>query len=85
MIKKLFSIYDSKAQAFNDPVYVPNQALAERAFKLAANDPQSFIGQSPTDYTLFYLGEWDDATCQHALCDTPQAIGLASTYKDSEK
>lgn len=85
MIKKIFSIFDAKAAAFNDPVFLPNQAIAERSFRLAANDPQSFIGQCPTDYTLFCLGEWNDDTGRLELYDTPQAIGLATNYKDTGK
>lgn len=84
MIKKLFSILDAKAQAFSDPVFLPNNAIAERSFKIAANDPNSYIGQCPTDYTLFALGEWDDETGKFTLLDTPQAIGLAINYKDEK-
>lgn len=82
MIKKIFSVYDAKAQAYNDPVFLPNQAIAERSFRIAANDPKSFIGQCPTDYTLFYLGEFDDETGRMELLNTPQAIGLATNYKE---
>lgn len=79
MIKYAFSVYDSKAKAFNDPVFTPNQAIAERAFAIAANDKTSFIGQSPTDYTLFRVGTWDDETCKFNLLETPEALVLAST------
>jgi len=85
MNKKIFSVYDAKANAFNDPIFLPNQAIAERSFKIAANDPSTFIGQCPTDYTLFCLGEWSDDTCKFDLFDSPQAIGLASNYKDTDK
>lgn len=82
MKHQIFSIYDAKANAFNTPVYLPNQAIAERSFKIAANDPTSFIGQCPTDYTLFHLGEWDDDNATSTLNPSPVAIGLASAYKD---
>jgi len=82
MIHQIFSIYDAKANAFNSPVFLPNQAIAERSFKIAANDPTSFIGQCPTDYTLFCLGEWNDETSTFTLNPSPVSIGLASNYKD---
>jgi hypothetical protein len=81
MIKQVFSIFDAKAKAFSDPIYLPNVAIAERAFKIAANDPTSHICQTPTDYTLFHLGEWDDETGTQTPI-SPLSIGLASSYKD---
>jgi len=82
MKKEIVAVYDSKAKAFMDPIYVPNLGIAQRSFKIAVNDPSTYIAQSPEDYTLFYLGEWSDETCVHDLLSSPESLGLASTYKD---
>ncbi|QXP44299.1 MAG: nonstructural protein [Arizlama microvirus] len=86
MIKYIFAIYDSKANAFCEPVFTPNQAIAERSFTIASNDKTTYIGQSPTDYTLFRLGTWDDESGKFDLLDTPESLMLASsTIKETSK
>lgn len=82
MKKQIVAVYDSKAKAFMDPIHVPNIGIAQRSFKIAVNDPTTYIAQSPEDYTLFHLGGWDDETSNYDLFSTPESLGLASTYKD---
>lgn len=82
MIKQIVSVYDSKAKAFTDPIFIPNLGMAQRSFKIAVNDSTTYIGQSPEDYTLFHIGSWDDETSRFDLLDTPVSLGLASTFKD---
>lgn len=59
MKMKMFAIHDSKAEAFNVPFTLPNEALAVREFTALVNSPDSQIGQFPEDYTLFQVGEYD--------------------------
>jgi len=82
MIKQIVCVYDSKAKAFMDPIFIPNIPIAQRAFKNAANDPTTYIAQSPEDYTLFHIGNYDDETCKFEIFGTPESLGLATTYKD---
>lgn len=84
MITQLYTIYDSKAHVYNAPISIPNQAIAERSFAIAANDPTSFIGQSPTDYSLFLLGTYDDELAKFDLLPAPHCINLATAYIKKE-
>nr|QJB19434.1 MAG: nonstructural protein [Microvirus sp.]QJB19675.1 MAG: nonstructural protein [Microvirus sp.] len=59
---KAFSIRDIKAEGFNTPFFQATFGLAERAFKEAANDPQSQIAKNKEDFSLYYLGEFDQQT-----------------------
>lgn len=55
----VYAIKDTASGSFSPPFYQQTHGLAERAFKDAANDPQSSINRHPHDYHLFHLGNWD--------------------------
>lgn len=57
---KMFSIYDQKADSYTTPFFMHNEAVAIRTFRDMAVDTSHQIGKNPSDYTLFFLGEWDD-------------------------
>jgi lipoprotein signal peptidase len=84
MIVKIFSIYDSKAEAYNSPFYMQTQSLAIRAFTDEANNVDSQIGKHPADFTLFYMGEYDDHTASFNLEDTKISLGVASEFVGKE-
>ncbi len=63
-MQSLYTVYDEKAEAFLPPFFVPAHGLALRAFKDCVNSPDHQFGKHPADYTLFYLGDWDDVTCE---------------------
>lgn len=62
---KLYSLYDTKAGIFSPPYQVQNDALAVRAI-LEMFDDQRSAGIAPVkypqDFTLFCLGEFDEAS-----------------------
>jgi len=61
---KMFSIYDSVAEVYNRPFFLPNKNVALRQFANMCSDPDSQVSLNPTDYTLFELGTWDDSNCK---------------------
>jgi len=77
----LYTIYDSKSHAYHQPMFFINEAVALRAFTQACNDPASFLNQSPSDYSLFHLGVWDDDNATIEMLNAPHCLGLASTFK----
>lgn len=81
----MFSIYDSKAMSYQTPVFLRTAGEAIRHFETAANDPDSFIGRNPEDYTLFSFGTYDDETAEFVLQITPQAIARAIELKKSKE
>lgn len=70
---KIYSIYDSKAQAFNSPFYARSKGEAIRNFQHMANEdkPDNMVWHYPEDYSLFELGDFDSEK------------GLLIPYKDS--
>ena len=82
---KIFSIYDSKAEAYHQPFYLTTKSLAIRQFTDLANDNSSQISKHPADFTLFYIGEYDDHTASFDLEKTKIALGTALEFKGTEQ
>lgn len=54
-----FTVYDSKAETYMPPFFVPSKGLAIRAFEDCVNSDDHHFGKHPADYTLFSVGEFD--------------------------
>lgn len=80
MITKLFSIYDTKVEAYGPPFHLHTLAEAKRAFAEVSRDKTNRIGKYPEDHVLFELGEFDDHTGKFTSLDAPVAHGLALEY-----
>ena len=62
MLHKMYSIRDLKGEIFNTPFPAPTHAAAERNFEQVVRDPKTTIAQYPSDYDLYYIGDYDDNT-----------------------
>nr|QJB19801.1 MAG: nonstructural protein [Microvirus sp.] len=80
MLFKVYSVYDSKVEAYLPPLFMKSKGEFLRAFAETANDPKSGIGKYPSDYTAFELGTWDDATSKFSLHPTPISLGVAIEF-----
>lgn len=78
---QIFTIFDSKAQAYLIPFFEKTNALAIRAFTSAVNDSTHQFSTYPEDYTLFHLGEYDEDTAELTTLPSPQSLGVAIEYK----
>lgn len=90
MKHNVFCIYDSKAQAFLTPFFLPTVGMAVRVFSDCVNSDDHQFGKHPEDYTLFHLGTWDDATCVFDRLDSKKALNngvevLAPPQQDAEE
>lgn len=56
---KIFTVYDSKAEAFLQPFFLPAAGAAIRACENALKQSDHPFSLSPGDYTLFEIGSWD--------------------------
>lgn len=76
MITKCFAVMDIKAAAYNTPFFMANNALAIRAFSDLVNDTRSKVNSHPEDYTLYFIGDFDD--CLGVMTDCDRAIPLVT-------
>lgn len=77
---KVYSIFDSKVEAYLPPLFFKSKGEFLRAFAEAANEPKSNIGKYPADYTAFEIGTWDDSKCTFDLHKTPVSLGVAIEF-----
>ena len=80
MLMKIYSVYDSKVEAYLPPLFYKSKGEFLRAFAEAANDVKSNIGKYPADYTAFELGSWDDSSSSFDLHKTPLSLGVALEF-----
>lgn len=81
---KIFSVYDSKAEAFLPPFFAPTTAVGIRNFEGAANDSGHQFFRFAADYTLFELGSWDERSCKFDLADSHTNLGTALTFQRND-
>lgn len=79
---KVFSVYDSKAEAYLQPFFMPSRGSAIRAFTDSVNDPQTGFHKHAADYTLFELGEYEDSNAVFDLHQKPQLVANAAELKE---
>jgi len=83
MKHEIFTIYDSKAQAYLTPFFLHKDGMAMRVFADCVNDKNHQFGKHPEDYTLFRIGSWDDDKAKF-LTNNPIAIGNGVEFIDKE-
>lgn len=81
MVLKVFTIYDSKVQAYKQPVFMRNSGEAIRAMQEILTDPQHNFTKFCEDYTLFELGEYDDENASFNLHLTPKSVAKLNELK----
>lgn len=85
MILQIFSVYDSKVEAYIAPFYGLTIGSALRDFEVQCNDAASNFNRHPEDYTIFHLGSFEMSTGKFEILPTPHSLGLAITFIHQEK
>lgn len=78
---KIFSIYDSKAEAYNTPFFSPTVATALRSCEEAVADTSSEFAKYAEDYTLFELGSWDQHQGELLTLEAPRSLITFHEFK----
>lgn len=85
---KIYSIYDSKAEAFMQPFFMQTKGLAIRAFEHTVNDSKTIFYKNPEDFILFELGEFIETSGQiinnNSVIAVIKAIELVKSDLDSQ-
>lgn len=75
----VFSVFDSKANAFMKPFFAVNRQVALRSFGSAANNPDHDFHRFATDFTLMELGTFDESNGFLEVLEAPKSLALAAT------
>ncbi len=83
MKHRMFCVHDVKANAYMQPWFLHQDGMAMRAFADCVNDPGHNFGRHPADYTLFFIGVFDDST---GMCITqaPMSMGNGIEFIELE-
>lgn len=60
MMMKVFSVFDKAVGAYTRPFCTPSAGAAMRAFEDDVANAESPVAKHPEDYSLFWLGSFDD-------------------------
>lgn len=81
MKTKVYSVFDSKAAVYGTPFFMPNDAMAVRAFTDLVNGPENMISVHPEDFSLFVLGDFDDQLAKLTSLQAPLNLVTAAAVK----
>ncbi|QCQ84714.1 nonstructural protein [Blackfly microvirus SF02] len=81
---QIYSVFDGAVSAYIQPFYARTKGEAIRMFSQAVNDPQSQLAKHYLDYTMFYLGEFDDGSGLFLPVTVPQRVLAATECRDGE-
>lgn len=81
---KVFSIHDSKVEAYLAPFFMRAIGEAVRAFETTVNDPKSLFNQYPGDYTLFHVADYDEQSGIITPLKTFTNLGNAVEFKKTK-
>lgn len=79
---RVFSLWDSAANAYMTPFYLPAAGLAIRQLQDAMQKPDTVLHSHPEHFTLYELGFFEPATGIHTLHQGPQSIVTLAELKD---
>lgn len=71
---RVFSIFDVKVGAYMQPFFLRTVGEAERAFEGLLLDGNSMISRHPADFTLFEIGQFDEARGALQAHETPRSV-----------
>lgn len=60
MVKRIYSVYDSKVEAYTQPFFASTDAEATRMIRHVVEDSNSMLSKNPEDFVLFCLGTFDE-------------------------
>lgn len=74
---KLYAVYDKASGVYDGPVPAQTDEVAVRNFTNMAFNEQSPVGMNPECFSLWRVGEWNDATGEVAPEEVKECLGYA--------
>ncbi|WNK14740.1 MAG: nonstructural protein [Microvirus sp.] len=84
MKTKLYSIYDSVINVNHFPFQAHNDSDAQRSLLNAAADPASNLALNPGDFSLYYLGTYDDTEAIFDIVQPQLVVKLGAIINKPE-
>lgn len=74
---RVYTVYDSKAEAYLQPFYARTNGEAMRSFTDAANQKDHNFSRFAADFTLFCIGEFDENSGTLHSLKAPESLAKA--------
>jgi hypothetical protein len=81
MLQNIYTIHDSKADAYLPPFFLHSDGMATRSFQDCITDKEHNFGKHPQDYTLFKIGTFNDKTSEIEYLSPIKNLGNGVEYK----
>lgn len=78
---KIYTTYDSKAEAYLQPFFMSSRGEAIRAWQDVVNDQKTQFFKHPEDFTFFELGEYDAISGTIDTYKSKISLGTAVEFK----
>ncbi|WNK14211.1 MAG: nonstructural protein [Microvirus sp.] len=75
---RLYSIFDQITNLFNLPFTSINDNDAIRTVRMVQSDSSSTLHKSPSDYSLYFIGIYDDSIGAYTNQSNPELITRVS-------
>lgn len=82
MKHKVYTVYDSKAEVYMQPIYFRADGEATRAFKASIQSNGHQFANNPGDYTLFRIAEYDDDRAAFTAYEAFVNLGNGAQFKE---
>lgn len=76
MIVRLYAVLDSASGVYDGPVPAQADGVAIRNFTNMAKDDRSAVGKNPEYFSIWRVGEWNDATGE-VVPEVKECLGYA--------
>lgn len=85
-VLQVFSVYDDAVGAFMQPIFLRSQGEAVRALRQTVNGRGEHVfSQSPKDYALYWLGEFDEDTGKFLQREVPELVVRLTALVEKEE
>jgi len=74
---KIFTVYDSKLEAYLQPFVMQSKGQALRAWIDTIQDQSTQFNKHPADFTMFEIGEWNQITGEIIKHPVKLSLGTA--------
>lgn len=78
---KIFTVYDSKAEIYMQPVFFQTTGQCLRSVADAVNSNDHVFSKYPADFTLFEVGMFDDSNGEVRMYPSKNNLGCLIEYK----
>lgn len=83
MKQNIYSIRDNSAEVYGELWFEHTHGSAERQLRQLSNDPKSKVCAFPEDYSLYFIGEFDNKTGKFSGPAEPTHIVKAVQLKST--